>query len=179
MSVNAADNAAFDTKREHAREHFPRALVEIESFEPAVPIQISVVAPATQPGANRILHIEDDPSVAQSVARVLRLRGFEVASAATREEVVRHLEVNGFNPDLILTDLQLGPDVMAETLVAEIAARLRFKPPVIVISGTSGQNREHARSFADRILTKPVDIQVLLREIAGLLGARPSTNRES
>jgi two-component system, chemotaxis family, CheB/CheR fusion protein len=158
---------------------FPAHSWRSKSIEPAVPVQISVVAPETRAGASRILHIEDDPSVAQSVARVLRLRGFEVASAATREEVVHHLEVNGFNPDLILTDLQLGPDVIAETLVAEIAARLRFKPPVIVISGTSGQNREHARSFADRILTKPVDIQVLLREIEGLLGARPSTNRES
>lgn len=141
--------------------------------------QITVVAPATRPGAIKVLHIEDDPSVARSMARILRLRGFEVASAATRDEVIRHLEVNGFSPDLILTDFQLGPGFTAEAVVAEIAARLKFKPPTIMMTGIAGQNVENARSFADRILTKPVDIHVLLREIDGLLGARPSIDHQS
>jgi DNA-binding response OmpR family regulator len=126
----------------------------------------------------KVLHIEDDASVARSMARVLRLRGFEVASAATHDEVLRYLEVDGFRPNLILTDLQLGLGLTAETLVAEIAARLDFKPPIIILTGTAGQDVENARSFADRILAKPVDIHVLLREIDALLGARDCTDRQ-
>lgn len=142
-------------------------------------VQFSVITPARQPGAIKVLCIEDDPSVARALARVLRLQGFEVASAATRDEVVRHLEVKGFRPDLILTDFQLGLGFTAKTLVAEIAARLQFKPPTIMMTGISGPHVDEARSFADRILAKPVDIHVLLREIVQLLGARLSTDRQS
>jgi two-component system, sensor histidine kinase len=125
------------------------------------------------------MHIEDDPNVTRSMARLLRLRGFEVASAATRDEVMLHLEVNGFSPDLILTDFQLGPGLTAESIVAEIAARLQFKPPTILMTGNCGQNVAISGAFADRVLTKPVDIHVLLREMDELLGARVSIDRQN
>jgi DNA-binding response OmpR family regulator len=137
--------------------------------------------PVMEPAARaviKVLHIEDDPSVARSMARVLRQRGFEVASAATRDEVIRHLEVEGFHPDLILTDFQLGLGFTADIIVAEIAARLHFKPPTIMMTGIAGHNVQSACSFADRILAKPVDIHVLLHEIDGLLGTRHSTDRQ-
>ena len=113
------------------------------------------------------------------MARALRLRGFEVASAATRDEVIRHLQVNGFSPDLILTDFQLGPEFTAETIVAEIAARLQFKPPIILMTGICVQSVALSGVFADRVLTKPVDIHVLLREMDELLGARVSIDRQN
>jgi DNA-binding response OmpR family regulator len=138
-----------------------------------------VVTPATRPRAIKVLHIEDDQNVARTMARALRLRGFEVASAATRDEVIRHLQVNGFSPDLILTDFQLGPEFTAETIVAEIAARLQFKPPIILMTGICVQSVALSGVFADRVLTKPVDIHVLLREMDELLGARVSIDRQN
>lgn len=140
--------------------------------------KIPAVSCAAQP-VIKILHIEDDPSVARSMARILRLRGFEVASAATHDEVIRHLAVDGFRPDLILTDFQLGLGFTAEKIVAEITAQFGFKPPTIMMTGIAGQNLDHARAFADRILAKPVDIHVLMREIAALLAARDSTVRQN
>jgi DNA-binding response OmpR family regulator len=138
-----------------------------------------VVTPATRPRAIKVLHIEDDQNVARTMARALRLRGVEVASAATRDEVIRHLQVNGFSPDLILTDFQLGPEFTAETIVAEIAARLQFKPPIILMTGICVQSVALSGVFADRVLTKPVDIHVLLREMDELLGARVSIDRQN
>ena len=38
-----------------------------------------------------------------------------------------------------------------------------------MLTGAASQQVEHAGSFADRILAKPVDIQVLLREIECLV----------
>jgi DNA-binding response OmpR family regulator len=155
-----------------------RAWGEIKSIEAAQSEQISVVIRATRLGAVKILHIEDDLSVARAISKVLRLRGFEVASAATRDDVVRHLDVTGFRPDLILTDYQLGEGLTAEIIVAEIAARLHFKPPIILITGISGPQVKNASSYADRVLAKPVDIQVLLREINELLATRHSSERQ-
>jgi PAS domain S-box-containing protein len=151
-------------------------LTEITRLETSVPedlIQIPLPIPASQAGgAIKVLHIEDDPSVARSMARVLRLEGYEVASAATRDEAMQHLEVHGLRPDLILTDSQLRMGCTSDQIVAEIAARLQFKPPTIMLTGAANQHVRQARSFADRILAKPVDIKVLLREIECLVGTR-------
>jgi CheY-like chemotaxis protein len=123
-------------------------------------------------GAVKVLHIEDDPSVARCLARVLRASGYEVASAATRDEAMHYLEFHGFRPDVILTDYQLEMGVTGDLIVAEIAARLQFKPPTIMLTGIASQQVENAKSFADRILAKPADINVLLREIENLLRER-------
>jgi DNA-binding NtrC family response regulator len=171
--------AAFETRREVIPPAFFLHKREFDSLEATVSVQFPVVISAARPGAIRILHIEDDPSVARSLARLLRLRGFEIASAATPDDVVRQLEVDGYRPDLILTDFQLGHGSTVEAIVADIASRLQYKPPVIMMTGISGQPVEDARSFADRILAKPVDIHVLLCEIDELLDADPSTDRQS
>ena len=122
-------------------------------------------------GTITVLHIEDDPSVARSTARLLRLAGYEVISAATRDEVMRFVEVGGLRPDLILTDFHLRTGTSAE-IVFEIAARLHFKPPTIMLTGAAGRHTERAKSIADRILIKPVDFNVLMHEIECLLRTR-------
>jgi PAS domain S-box-containing protein len=153
------------------------ALTEITRLETSVPeelLRIPVLMPAPSAGgAIKVLHIEDDPSVARSVARLLRLEGYEVASAATRDEAMQHLELHGLRPDLILTDSQLRVGFTSDQIVAEIAARLQFKPPTIMLTGAATLEVERAGSFADRILAKPVDIKVLMREIECLVGTRP------
>jgi len=134
---------------------------------------IHIPMPAARAGVVKVLHIEDDPSVARSMARVLRLEGYEVASAATRDEALQHLEAHGLRPDLILTDSQLRNGFTSDQIVAEIAARLQFKPPTIMLTGAANQQVMKASSFADRILAKPVDIKVLLREIECLVSTSP------
>lgn len=124
-------------------------------------------------GGTNVLHIEDDPSVARSMARLLRLHGYEVASAATRDEVTHHLEVNGLRPDLILTDSQLRLGVTGDELVSEVATRLQFKPPTIMLTSDISAYAGQAKSIADRILPKPVDINALLHEIEELLHRQP------
>jgi DNA-binding response OmpR family regulator len=126
--------------------------------------------PARRVGsAIKVLHIEDDPSVARCIERALRASGLEVASAATRDEAMQHLEVHGFRPDVILTDYQLESGVTGDVVVAEIAARLQFRPPTIMLTGIASQQVAGAVSFADRTLAKPVDIIVLVREIENLV----------
>jgi DNA-binding response OmpR family regulator len=127
----------------------------------------------TRVSAVKVLHIEDDRSVARSMARALRLKGYEVFCAATRDEAVQHVVEHGVRPDWILADFQLAPGLTSEEIVSEIAAWLHFKPPTIVLTGITGDAAIRANSFADRILTKPVDLAVLLREVDGLIGRRP------
>jgi DNA-binding response OmpR family regulator len=161
---------------EEAARVMNKTLDDINRMEPGIAEKVQppllTTAPRTVVGI-KVLHIEDDPSVARSMARLLRLQGYEVASAATREEVMHHLEVNSLRPDLILTDSQLRMGVTGDDLVSEVAARLQFKPPTIMLTSDTGAYAGQAKSIADRILPKPVDINALLHEIKDLLRRQP------
>ncbi len=135
-------------------------------------IPIPVWVPAPLGSAIKVLHIEDDPGVARSMALLLRLEGYEVFSAATRDEALQHVEIHGLRPDLIMSDLQLPMGFRGDEIVAEIAALLGSKPPTIMLTGdTTNKHVERAKLTVDRILPKPVDVNRLLREIEALLGA--------
>jgi hypothetical protein len=53
-----------------------------------------------------VLHIEDDPSVARAVSRLLRIQGYEVTSAASGAEAIQVVE-DGLVPDVIVADYHL------------------------------------------------------------------------
>ena len=139
---------------------------------PAHP-EIRARIPAPRPGSIKVLHIEDDPGVARSMALLLRLEGYEVISAATREEALQHVQVHALRPDLVLSDYRLAMGSRGDAIVAEIAAWLGFKPPTIMLTGdTTDDHVEQIKRIADRILPKPVEVGLLLHEIGKLLDGR-------
>ena len=141
---------------------------------PSERILMPALRPAPPVGITKVLHIEDDPGIARSMEMLLRLEGFEVIGAASRDEAMQHIEVHGLRPDLILCDFQLPLGITGDEIVAEIAALLQFKPPTIMLTGDiADRHIEKARLVADRILPKPVDINLLLRDIEALLGKGP------
>lgn len=118
-------------------------------------------------GSVVVLHIEDDRSVARAVARLLRLRGYEVVGAVSSDEAIQLIEA-GLLPDLILTDYHLPQDTTGDQLVAEITLRLGFKPPTIMLASLPAPEVAKVKSVADRIFAKPAD--EVLDEIGRLLG---------
>ena len=121
-----------------------------------------------------ILHVEDDVGVARSMGLLLALEGYTVVHAASRTEALRRVE-EGARPDLILCDFHLQQGQTGDQVVIELAEALGRKPPTIVLTGDiSDRQIGKARAVADRILPKPVDIEVLLREFDGLLETVPS-----
>jgi two-component system, sensor histidine kinase len=137
----------------------------------AEPVATNTPVAASTPRRGKVLHIEDDPGVAQSLAMVLRLEGYEVVTAASRDEALQHINVHGLRPDLILCDYQLPLGITGDEIVAEIAAILASKPPTIMLTGDiSDEHVEQAKKIADRILPKPVDVDLLLHELEILRG---------
>jgi CheY-like chemotaxis protein len=113
----------------------------------------------------KVLHIEDDPSVARAVARLLRIQGYEVTSAVAGAEAVQAVE-NGLVPDVILADYHLPFEMTGDQVVFEIAARLGFKPPTIMFASVQSlRDVEKLMAVADRIFEKPVDMLLVLGEI--------------
>ena len=119
----------------------------------------------------KVLHIEDDLSVARAVARLLRIKGFEVTSAASGAEAVQVVE-NGLVPDVILTDYHLPFEMTGDQVVAEITTRLGFRPPTIMLASVQYPGAEKVMSVTDRVFEKPADMLLVVREIQLLLSAR-------
>jgi CheY-like chemotaxis protein len=119
----------------------------------------------------KVLHIEDDPSVAGAVARLLRVQGYEVTSAASGAEAIQAVE-NGLVPDVILADYHLPFEMTGDQVVTEITTRLGFRPPTIVLASVPSPDVEKVMSVADRVFEKPPDMLLVVREIQHLVSTR-------
>jgi PAS domain S-box-containing protein len=137
----------------------------------AVPLTILQQTAAPASSGAKVLHIEDDPGVATSMAMLLRLEGYEIISAASRDEAIQHVADHGLRPDLILCDYQLPMGHTGDEILAELKALLPVSPPTILLTGDiADKHLQKAKAMADRILSKPVDVNLLLQHMAALLG---------
>jgi two-component system, OmpR family, response regulator len=125
-------------------------------------------------GGQRILVVDDEPSIVDAVATALRYEGFEVREAASGREAIE--VTREFDPDLIVLDWML-PDIEG----IEVGRRLRaqgFKAAVLFLTAKDGtENKVDAlRAGGDDYVTKPFSLaevvartQAILRRTAGAL----------
>lgn len=119
--------------------------------------------------------VEDDPMLAKFIASYLSMEGFKVRRAANRAEVLsefRQLPV----PDLVLLDVTL-PDADGFDILLRLRKHPAFKDvPVILLTGKA--TREHVLKGlacgADGYVTKPFEIEVLMRVVNTVMGRQQS-----
>jgi CheY-like chemotaxis protein len=120
----------------------------------------------------RILVVDDDAAVRDSIAMLLDGVGFQVDQADHGASGMRLLRAN--EPDLVITDILMPHKEGIET-IREIRAVLP-QTPIIAISGDAEPGADYlkmAQSFgASAILAKPFDPTVLLELVNRLLSAR-------
>jgi two-component system OmpR family response regulator len=122
----------------------------------------------------RILVVDDEPSIVDAVATALRYEGYEVDEAKTGREALA--AVANSEPDLIVLDWML-PDLQG----IEVGKRLRtqgFKSAVLFLTAKDAtENKVEAlRAGGDDYVTKPFSlaevvarVQAILRRTAGEL----------
>jgi PAS domain S-box-containing protein len=146
----------------------------------ATPISLPIPAQAPPSGTVTVLHIEDDPGVARSMAMLLRLEGYEVVGAPTRDEALQQVTTHALRPDLIICDYNLPMGFTGDEVVAEIAVSLGLKPPTIMLTGDiADKHLRKAKLVADKILPKPVDIALLLSCMSSLLEQKAANGDSS
>lgn len=123
-------------------------------------IRDSASAPA---GRGRILVVDDDPDLLNSLSDLLRPEGFEVAVANDIESARR--TAAAFEPDIALLDIKLGPDNGID-LIAPLKLQ---RPDLACVIMTGYADTESAvralREGADDFLSKPVDPAILMRTL--------------
>src|SRR5499425_158107 len=133
---------------------------------------VAAEAPERDPGASaapsraRVLVVDDEPAMLRALRINLRVRKYDVATAATGGEALA--EAGRRPPDAVILDLGL-PDLDG----IEVIRRLRgwSSVPVIVLSGRAGPGDKIAAldAGADDYVTKPFSMEELLARLRAVL----------
>lgn len=121
--------------------------------------------------ALRVLVVDDDAGVRKATAMFLRSEGYDVRTAASKDEALRLLAI-GPTVDVLITDYHLddgstGMDVVAACRGLDGREAL----PAILLSGdTSSAIRAIAGDATLRVASKPIDPDQLI-ETVGALGS--------
>jgi CheY-like chemotaxis protein len=119
--------------------------------------------------ARPIAVVDDEDSVRRALERLLRANGMDVVTFPGGDELLEAMQT--LTPQCIVLDLHMPK--MSGFEVLEAVMRSPTKPPVVVITGhDSPEARDRAlASRAAAYLTKPIDEQLLLGEIAAAVAA--------
>ena len=115
----------------------------------------------------RVLLIEDEPALAQSIELMLRSEKLQVTTAVLGEEGLRLGHAG--EHDVILLDLNL-PDISGYEVLRSLRAA-RVKTPVLILSGLAGiENKVKGLGFgADDYLTKPFHKDELVARVQAVV----------
>ena len=131
------------------------------------------MAPALKAKKRRILVVEDDPSLKETLRKHLVRRGYDVEVCGDSETALRLIATH--KPDLVCLDLNL-PRESGYEVCEMLRKRLETRElPIVMMSDrTSPEDRAHAEEAgANAYLTKPVTLAELTRQVSTLLdGAR-------
>jgi two-component system response regulator MprA len=117
----------------------------------------------------RILVVDDDAAVRESLGRALRLEGYEVELASDGAEALERLEANGDDPDLVVLDV-LMPNVDGLE-VCRTLRRAGSRLPVLMLTARDEVSDRVAGldAGADDYVVKPFALAELLARVRALL----------
>ena len=126
-----------------------------------------------QSSSYHILVVEDDSSLANLEAGILKAHGYIVAIASNGDMAITILENNV--PDLVLLDLDLSGTINGWDVLHRLRTYSRI--PVLLTTAESSVNRQirirgETRSTLD-LLPKPFLMQTLLKRIERMLTIAP------
>jgi DNA-binding response OmpR family regulator len=117
---------------------------------------------------HHILHIEDDPEVAESIAALLESNGYEVTHAADGLSGLIAFNQSPEQWAVVLIDLNL-PHVSGNALLKEMH-RMRPLLPLIVLTGAEpGTNLDVYEQGAVILWHKPVSAQEILENLRAMI----------
>jgi two-component system OmpR family response regulator len=123
--------------------------------------------PEQDGGPARVLVVDDEPSLAELLASVLRYEGFQIRTAGDGASAVR--AASEFRPDAIVLDVML-PDFSG----LEVLRRVRAEQPHVCVLFLTARDAVEDRvagitAGGDDYVTKPFSLEEVLARLRGLL----------
>ena len=129
--------------------------------------------------SGRILHIDDERSVRDSMALLLRMEGYETYGAGSGLEALDCVS-RGFQPDVLIVDFNLDPQLNGAEAVERIGRVLKYAPPTIMLTGNiDGAKVPRIVEVVVWMTRKPLNPQRLLAALPGLVQLSRGTRAAS
>jgi DNA-binding response OmpR family regulator len=120
----------------------------------------------------RILVVEDEPELQETIANLLREQGYGITVSFSAEEALR--KVDKEMPDLVLIDIKL-PGIDGFDFFQEFKKKPAFaSTPVVFLTAFNSLQAAMAakQEGAAEYITKPFDLEYLLTVVRGLVPPR-------
>ena len=113
----------------------------------------------------RILLVDDDRSIRESLSKILRAENYEVVLGENGQEAI---EKHGAEHiDLLILDLNMP--VIDGWVALDWLAAVNPLLPIIIITGRSNQRALAETAGADVLMEKPLDVPLLLQTVRELM----------
>jgi CheY-like chemotaxis protein len=150
------------------------APVELAAIIRQLRDQVVITTPRTAERRPRILVVDDEANIRELLTQEFVEAGYDVRTASNGREAVA--TVRRERPDLVVLDV-----MMPEMNGFDVAAVLKNDPltmdiPIVVLSIVQDRDRGF-RLGVDRYLTKPIDTDLLFREVGALIEQKKSHKR--
>jgi len=125
--------------------------------------------------AQRVLVVEDEPTVAQLIADVLRDEGFEVETLLDGRDAPARISRGGF--DLVVCDMKM-PNLDGQTLYESLTpARRALQDKFLFVTGDVLGTKTHAFLTKNRVphVAKPFRVEELLEKVHQVLQTKDSS----
>lgn len=118
----------------------------------------------------RVLIVDDEETVRNSTAIVLRMHGLHVETAEGIQQALEMVTRPGQHLDAVITDLRLRNEENGIDLVCQIRAKLGQNFPALLVTGDIAPDRvQLVKQSGLRVLYKPVSVDGLLSALDDLL----------
>ncbi len=117
----------------------------------------------------KVLVVEDNELNLKLFSDLLRVHGFAVEPVRDGREAVNR--ARAFEPDLVITDIQL-PHLSGTDLIRALRADSKLKPvPVMAVTAYAGrEDEERVRAAgANAYVTKPISLARFIDEVRALM----------
>jgi signal transduction histidine kinase/CheY-like chemotaxis protein len=136
--------------------------------------QVVVTTPRTADRRPRILVADDEANIRELLTQEFTDAGYDVTTAVNGREAISKIRVD--RPDLVVLDV-----MMPEMNGFDVAAVLKNDPatmdiPIVILSIVQDRERGY-RIGVDRYFTKPINTDLLFREVGALLEQKKSHRR--
>ena len=121
-------------------------------------------------GSETILVVEDEPSLLNSIKRILIRHGYTVLEARHGADALQVIAETKRPIDLVMTDLMM-PGMSGRELIPELQALSR-PPRVLVMSGERAVVRRDSLPPGTGFLNKPFTMEELLQTVRAVLDAK-------
>lgn len=149
----------------------PAVIDDSQAADVALPQSAEEALSLPQGRGRRVLVLDDEQDIRDTLSNLLGLTGWEVRTAADGPQAHAALQ-QGWRPDVLVLDFRLQNGVDGLDVWRELVAQHGLLPAVLVTGDTAPQRIAAAQAAGLPLLFKPVDGEALITVLDGV--AKPA-----